>query len=231
MTEQKNATCPACGKSAAVDIDAIEVFCPYCGTRFAAASPGGESELRAAYEKGDYARVLSETAEGVFERDRALGMLRSAAEYYVARERYLEEALELSKKRRAKTGLSRLLFGRDEYSESPIHKQWFEDAERLCSALAREARECLGGANEPLARALSLELVRSLLAQKSEKADGALYWPTVAVEHFSIPLFANLDTEALRALCEEYGSYYKRYNRLPNQEKVLGELKKELESR
>lgn len=219
----------------AVEADASELFCPYCGTRFEAPAEvveAGEGErLLVAFERGDYARVMEETADGVFERDRALGMLRTAAEYFVTRQRYLEEASELASKRKAKSSLSRLFLGRDEYGESPIHQQWFEDVERLCSALASEAEECFGGANEPLARELALELVRSMLCKKSEKQDGSLYWPTVAVEHYSIPLLRCLETDWLRALCEEYGGYYKRYDRLPNQDRVLAEMKSELQKR
>lgn len=236
MSAQKKVTCPSCSKSMAVDVDASELFCPYCGTRFEAAENGLASaedgeRLLTAFERGDYARVIEETADGVFERDRALGMLRSASEYFVTRESYLEEAAELASKRKAKSSLSRLFLGRDEYGDSPIHKQWFEDVERICGALAAEAEQCIGGANEPLARSLALELARSLLAKKSEKQDGSLYWPTVAVEHFSIPLLRLIDTDRLRELCEAYGGYYKRYDRLPNQDRVLAEMKSELEKR
>lgn len=236
MSEQKKVTCPACRGSMAVDAGASELFCPYCGTRFEAderglASPGDGERLLTAFERGDYARVIEETVDGVFERDRALGMLRSASEYFVTRASYLEEAFELASKRKAKNGLSRLFLGRDEYSESPIHKQWFEDVERICGALAAEAEQCIGGPNEPLARELALELTRSMLAKKNEKQDGSLYWPTVAIEHFSIPLLRVIDTDRLRELCEAYGGYYKRYDRLPNQERVLAEMKSELEKR
>lgn len=233
MTEQKSVVCPSCSKTVTVDAAASELFCPYCGTRFEAGEETAESgeALREAYENGEYARVVDETDSAVFERNRALGLLRTASEYYVARERYFAAARELASKRRAKSGLARLFLGRDEYADSPIHKQWFEDAERLCSSLAAQAGECLDGPNEALAQRLPLDIVRSLLDYKKEKDEGALYWPAVAVEHFAIPLLGLLQTDDLRALYDDYGSYYKKYERLPNQERTLAEMKKELEKR
>ncbi|MDO4566121.1 MAG: hypothetical protein Q4B42_02205 [Oscillospiraceae bacterium] len=229
MEELRTYTCASCKKEFQATA-ASEIFCVYCGSKQPAAepaAPGGEDRLRVleAYKSGDYERVLRETYEGVMEKDPLLGLCRLAALYFTKREAYLAEARELRGKQGVKSALSSLFTSRNEYAESPIHMGFFNETERIMLEVAeRLSFGDMGAEGEETA----LRLARSLLVKKSEKELGALYWPLLAIEHRCLPLLPYIERGALGELYKEYKGYYKRYQRVPNQERVLAAMKEEL---
>lgn len=227
--------CPSCGRTFAADADAEVLFCSYCGAKF---SPDADTvapikkeerdRLRELFEAGEYDAVVRGTYDGIYENDRAVGMLRCAALIFAKRDEYLSAASELLVKRNSKSTLRRLLTNHDEYTDSPIHSEWFALSEKLCLELAEHARECTEDDSE-LARQLALKVMRELLAKKTEKQLGSLYWPQVAIEHHTIPLINCISRDDLALLCADYTAYYKKFERLPNQVKVLDAMNARLE--
>ena len=231
MSNFSEIKCPNCGRTFAADATADELFCSYCGARFSLSADSRahikkeETErLLELFNKQEYAAIVRDTYDGIYETDHSAGMLRCAAQIFTGREDYLKLAHELLKKRNSYSVLRRFLTSHDEYTDSPIHNEWFKLSEKLCAELAQYAIECIASENSDeamLARQLSLKVMRELLAKKTEKKQGSLYWPQVAIEHHTIPLIDCLELDDLSAIYSDYSSYYKKFERLPNQIKVL----------
>lgn len=236
--DTKNVVCPFCARELSVRGDMSETFCNYCGKKFSLSSAGnasllpGESErIAQLWKDADYAAIAETTYDGVEESDAAIGIQRKVSEYFVLTRDYLAQCDELLANLKVTNGLAKMFLGKDELSDSPIHAVYYDKLEKLLSDICALFTKALGAGQEPLVRDAASRLVRALLAQKDPDRDTQKYWLTVAVEHFSIPLLPFLSDAELGDFSSQYGGFYERYNRLPNQQRVLDAMRAELQKR
>ncbi|MEG0751791.1 MAG: hypothetical protein RR998_09105 [Oscillospiraceae bacterium] len=232
----KEERCPNCGKNVTVEADTLELFCVYCGTKFEADIPreagvNDEERVMRLYDAGDFDAVIRSGYDGIFERSRTIGLLRQAASYFEIYKKYVFEATQLGAQRSVKSGLGQLFLGRDSYGDDPIHKRYFDDVRNCASELARLVSLCEGDACA-LGKRLALDVCRSITARKTPDECGSdIYWPLAAAEHCCLPLLSAIETCELLDLYSDYGSYYKKYERLPNQIRVCSAMADEIASR
>lgn len=230
--------CPSCGREVLVDGEAPEVFCTYCGTRFAtktAAAPVDRDEARAylesAFANGAYGEVVScarewtdaDAADSEFGAWQWLGTLYDVIEQYKVR------SLEVYKAVSVKNQISRIFTSHDRYGEDAVHTIFFADAQNAAKRLA----ECLGGLEDgsPLAQKLSLRAVTKLLDKPDPEKEAHIRWTMCVLDHYTVPMLPFLETQALLQLYTDYAVGRQNYDMLPNQVETAAAMKKELQKR
>lgn len=127
-------------------------------------------------------------------------------------ENYLEQARQAEREHRPLDGL--MGFGQ-KTSDAPCHERFAAAMEALLKAAARENRE------SGQTRAVLEYIYR---APKENREPLAAYWMLIAVHGQTLELIGLLDREDAGTLWKEYKEIYRRWDRLPAQEKVLAAL-------
>lgn len=210
-----------------------EVFCTYCGAKFSARPQSAQEQaqetlayVRSAYQAGEYAEAARAAQE--LTEVPALRAFAAAAGLRGAYAAYRRSAQELYEKQRAKSGLVKLVTGRDSYSTDSLHTDFFKEVSEQCAALGSQGDE-LGG--QAVYAALCGDAVELLLRYKTPQTDPATYWSECALEHEAAALLVYLPDEQLAAVYAAYIGCHKPHELLPNQVKLEKAMRGELEKR
>lgn len=130
-------------------------------------------------------------------------------------ETYLDTVEMLERNRKPGDGIFGLKGGP---ADDPCHDRFADDLEAAIADFS---------AQEP-----SSEEIRGVLEYmydlpSSHRDSKTAYWMLIAVHGLTPPLIGGLSAADAAALCERYGSEYRRWERLPVQKQVLNVLKKQ----
>lgn len=124
---------------------------------------------------------------------------------------YLEKAEELERNRKPGQGL----FGiGTKPADDPCHERFL-----------RELHELLNGSGETESGGLRETLAFIYHAPLEHKEPASIYWTLIAAHGATLERIPSLTASDARALAETYAAAYRRWNRLPVQDRVIAALK------
>ncbi len=225
--------CPSCGSTVVADEAVQEVFCTYCGTKFPVKQiPANEQQAQTlAYVRSAYANhAFAEAARcaAALPDDQLLAVYGEAARVRQAYVDYLEKAQELYGKKAGKSGLMRMLTGKNGYGDDELHHDFFTQVQADCAALVQALRAAQPDSERS---AVCADVVRDILRGKSAEKDAATSWSECALEYEAAAMLPFLETDALAEIYNVYIANNAPYELLPNQLKVENAMKDELVSR
>ncbi len=233
--------CPNCNKTVTMAEEVAEIFCPYCGTKFAARqAPAPQPEpnrdearnyIESAFRNGEYREMIA-CADEVLDKadDPVFRAYRAFAGIFDTIETYRVESREAYIKHAPKIGLGKLLTGKDAYSEHVIHEQFFHKVQEVSRALAQALSELDDGERE-LAQSLSARAVEKLFAGADPESEHHILFTLCVTDQNAVDLLPYLTAEALRNLYMGYVFGGRQYKLLPNQEKTAEAMRSELTRR
>ena len=135
-----------------------------------------------------------------------------------------EELLFKFNKNATHSFFSKLIMGKNEFYNNPIHETYYADMDKAVDAL-KDALQDLSE-DDPLRSQISAAATR-LLMEPTEKEKPDMLFLLSADDAYALRLLPFICKQELAALKDEYLSYYpKKKNRLPNQENLLNEIQK-----
>ena len=125
---------------------------------------------------------------------------------------YLKEAIQVEKNRKPGEGI----FGIGKKpSDDPCHDRFAANVKKWLEAFGEE---------EPDSAEIREVLSLIYQAPKKNPDPKSSFWMLIAVQSLTKELIPQLNTADAAALCVEYGTVYKRWERLPVQKQILDAL-------